>query len=85
MNDFVTIEEVQLYTTQWVWIYNNERPSMALGGITQAMKLAETFKLKDSTADYCYKWEDHLNKALNSQILCKKIRGQGFFSDNSKT
>ncbi len=53
MNDFATIEEAQLTATQWLWIYNNERPSMALGGITPAMKLAEAFKLKPSTASSC--------------------------------
>ncbi|MER0217542.1 MAG: transposase, partial [Nitrosomonas sp.] len=53
MNDFATIEEAQLTATQWLWIYNNERPSMALGGITPAMKLAGTFKLKYSTANSC--------------------------------
>ena len=76
---------VQLYTTQLLWIYNNERPSMALAGTSQALKLAEAIKLQHSSANSCYKWEDYLNKALNSQILCKMIRGQGFFSDNSKT
>ena len=49
MNEFTTIEEAQLTATQWLWIYNNERPNMALGGITPAMKLAEAFKLKLST------------------------------------
>ena len=49
MNEFTTIVEAQLTATQWLWIYNNERPSMALGGITPAMKLAEAFKLKLST------------------------------------
>ena len=50
MNQFVTIEEAQLTATQWLWIYNNERPSMAIGGITPAMKLGEAGKLKLSTA-----------------------------------
>ncbi|TWQ32650.1 transposase, partial [Xanthomonas vasicola] len=26
----------------WLWTYNHERPNMALGGITPAMKLAMT-------------------------------------------
>jgi putative transposase len=51
MNEFATIEEAQLTATQWLWIYNNVRPNMALGGITPAMKLAEAFKLKRSTVD----------------------------------
>lgn len=37
--------------TQWLWTYNNERPNMALGGITPAMKLAEAANLKLSTAN----------------------------------
>jgi len=37
---FDTIEEVQIAATRWLWTYNNERPNMALGGITPAMKLA---------------------------------------------
>lgn len=37
---FTTIEEVQMGGTNWLWIYNNERPSMALGGITPIQKLA---------------------------------------------
>lgn len=37
---FDTIEEVQAAATRWRWTYNNERPNMALGGITPAMKLA---------------------------------------------
>ena len=53
MNEFATIEEAQLTATQWLWIYNNECPSMALGDITPAMKLAEAFKLKASTASFC--------------------------------
>lgn len=44
MNDFATIEEAQLTATHWLWIYNDERPSIALGGITPAMKLAESIK-----------------------------------------
>jgi len=44
MNECTTIEEARLTATQWLWIYNNKRPSMALGGITPAMKLAEAFK-----------------------------------------
>ncbi len=37
---FETIEEVQDFATRWLWIYNNERPNMALGGITPNQKLA---------------------------------------------
>ena len=34
------IEDVQDYATQWIWIYNNERPNMALGGYTPKQQLA---------------------------------------------
>jgi len=34
------ISEVQDYATKWLWTYNNERPNMALGGITPMQKLA---------------------------------------------
>lgn len=37
---FDSIEEVQEYATRWLWHYNNERPNMALGGITPQQKLA---------------------------------------------
>jgi len=39
---FTTIEEVQDAATRWLWTYNNERPNMALGGITPMQKLAMT-------------------------------------------
>jgi transposase InsO family protein len=37
---FDTIEQVQDKAMRWLWTYNHERPNMALGGITPAMKLA---------------------------------------------
>jgi putative transposase len=36
---FDDIEEVQEKSTKWLWHYNNERPNMALGGITPMQKL----------------------------------------------
>ncbi len=36
---FDSIEEVQEHATHWLWTYNNERPNMALGGITPVQKL----------------------------------------------
>ncbi len=36
---FETIQEVQDYATDWLWTYNNDRPNMAIGGITPAQKL----------------------------------------------
>lgn len=53
MNEFNTIEEAQNTATQWLWTYNNERPNMAIGGITPAMKLANASKLKTSTLNPC--------------------------------
>ncbi len=34
-----SIEEAQDQATQWLWTFNNDRPNMAIGGITPAMKL----------------------------------------------
>lgn len=53
MNEFNTIEEAQTTATTWLWTYNNERPNMAIGGITPAMKLAQAAKLKLSTPAPC--------------------------------
>jgi len=36
---FESIAEVQDAATRWLWTYNNERPNMALGGITPMQKL----------------------------------------------
>lgn len=36
---FNSLEEVQDKATNWLWHYNNERPNMALGGITPMQKL----------------------------------------------
>lgn len=50
MHEFDTIEEAQYTATTWLWTYNNERPNMAIGGITPAMKLADTANLYHSTS-----------------------------------
>ena len=39
MHLFNSIEHAQLLATQWLWIYNNERPHSAIDGITPRMKL----------------------------------------------
>lgn len=39
---FASINDVQDFATSWLWIYNNERPNMALGGITPKQKLDRT-------------------------------------------
>ena len=42
---FETIEEVQEAATAWLWTYNNERPNMAIGGITPKQKLARAMPI----------------------------------------
>lgn len=37
---FGSIIEVQEFATKWLWSYNNERPNMAIGGISPKQKLA---------------------------------------------
>lgn len=49
MNEFKSIEHAQEEATKWLWTYNNERPNMAIGGITPARKLANANKNKVST------------------------------------
>jgi len=39
---FEGIEEVQDAATKWLWTYNNERPNMAIGDITQQQKLQQS-------------------------------------------
>lgn len=38
---FETVREVQDQATNWLWHYNNERPNMALGGVTPKQKLTK--------------------------------------------
>jgi putative transposase len=33
MHDFRSVEQAQYLATRWLWIYNNERPNTAIGGI----------------------------------------------------
>jgi putative transposase len=42
---FQTIEEVQEAATKWLWTYNNERPNMAIGGITPKQKLQQSIQM----------------------------------------
>lgn len=34
------LDAVRMHATQWMWMYNHERPNMALGGITPKQRLA---------------------------------------------
>jgi len=36
LHDFSSVEQAQILATQWLWIYNNERPNTAVGGIPPA-------------------------------------------------
>ena len=38
---FDSISQVQDFAERWLWIYNHERPNMAIGGITPKQKLAQ--------------------------------------------
>ena len=38
---FESIQHAQETATEWLWRYSNERPNMALGGITPIQKLKE--------------------------------------------
>ena len=35
-----SIDEVQMFATQWMYKYNHQRPNMALGGFTPKQRLA---------------------------------------------
>lgn len=39
---FKEMEDVQEEATKWLWTYNNERPNMAIGGITPRQKLEKS-------------------------------------------
>ena len=41
---FASIEAAQASATRWLWTYNNERPNMAIGGITPVQKLERHMK-----------------------------------------
>jgi len=38
---FESLNELQLFATQWQWIYNHEQPNMTLGGYTPQQRLAQ--------------------------------------------
>ena len=38
---FETVGHAQQTATMWLWRYNNERPNMAIGGITPIQKLEQ--------------------------------------------
>ncbi|MCO4206169.1 IS3 family transposase [Aeromonas taiwanensis] len=38
---FASLNELQAFATNWLWVYNHERPNMALGGYTPKQRLAQ--------------------------------------------
>ena len=38
---FTSLDEVREYATKWLWVYNNERPHTAIGGIPPRQKVAQ--------------------------------------------
>ena len=41
MNEFRTLDDAWRLAEEWLWTYNNERPNMAIGGITPTMRFKE--------------------------------------------
>ncbi|MFB2906040.1 IS3 family transposase, partial [Aeromonas jandaei] len=38
---FESLNELQEFAWIWLWVYNHERPNMALGGYTPKQRLAQ--------------------------------------------
>ncbi|MEI4956535.1 integrase core domain-containing protein, partial [Aeromonas caviae] len=38
---FESLNELQEFATNWLWVYNHERPNMALGCYTPKQRLAQ--------------------------------------------
>lgn len=38
---FESLSELQVFATEWQWIYNHERPNIALGGYAPKQRLAQ--------------------------------------------
>ncbi|MEH8169947.1 integrase core domain-containing protein, partial [Aeromonas veronii] len=38
---FESLNELQEFATNWLWVYNHERPNMALGGYTPKQRLVQ--------------------------------------------
>jgi len=70
---FSSIEEAQDHATRWLWTYKNERPNMALGGITPRHE-TETGRVKSSYKP-TEKWGDY-HPALQADLSAHQ-GGQG--------
>ncbi|CAC9641169.1 hypothetical protein [uncultured Gammaproteobacteria bacterium] len=53
---FDSVESAQNLTTQWLWVYNNERPHFALGGIPLRWRNKMTVNSQASTLELYGKW-----------------------------
>lgn len=42
-NLFDSIEQVQDYATEWLWMYDNQRPHSAIGGIPPAQQMTNNY------------------------------------------
>jgi len=51
-NLYDDLDHVQQDATRWLWVYNNQRPNMAIGGITPKQKLM-TLSTNYSTQMHC--------------------------------
>lgn len=41
LHQFESLEHARLLATQWLWIYNNQRPHSAIGGVPPAWRLSQ--------------------------------------------
>src|SRR5699024_6922067 len=57
-NIYDELKEVQSDATRWLWIYNNERPNIAISGVTPQQTL-NTRHLINTTQRHCQKWGDY--------------------------
>ncbi len=53
MHELRSISHAQEEATKWLWTYNNERPNMAIGGITPVMRLEQVKQSTPSTPNPC--------------------------------
>ena len=77
-NIFETIEEAHKQATDWLWTYNNDRPNMAIGGLTPAMKLKMgglPRAIRVSKYEENMTWMWGIEAALSTGFLCWYLLG----------
>ena len=77
-NIFETIKEAQDEATEWLWTYNYDRPNMAIGGLTPAMKLKmgglhRAIRVSKYEENMTWMWG--IEAALNTGFLCWYLLG----------